>query len=61
MAALIWWIGENERVPRRKIRDHLNPVEFYDGKEFSKRYRFSKESVMRLNKKIEPAIRHGSD
>ncbi len=61
MVALFRWIGGNERVPRRKIRNHLSPVEFYDGDAFSKRYRFSNESVMRLNKKIEPAIRHGSD
>ncbi len=61
MAAPIWWIGGNERVPRRKIRDFLNSVEFYDGDTFSKSYRFSKEYVIRLNKKIEPAIRHGSD
>ncbi len=56
MAAPIWWIGGNERVPRRKIRDFLNSVEFYDGDTFSKSYRYSKESVIRLNKKIEPAI-----
>uniref|UniRef100_A0A671MZD7 DDE Tnp4 domain-containing protein n=1 Tax=Sinocyclocheilus anshuiensis TaxID=1608454 RepID=A0A671MZD7_9TELE len=43
-------------VPRRKIRDRLNPVEFYDGDEFSKRYRFSKESVMRLNQTIETLL-----
>lgn len=61
MAALIWWIDENERVPRRKIRDLLNPVECYDCEEFSRRYRFNKETAIRLSEKIEPAIRHGTD
>ena len=50
-----------ERVLGRKIRDRLNPIEFYDNSEFSQRYRFTKESVIYLNRKVGPAIKHGSE
>ncbi|XP_016300735.1 putative nuclease HARBI1 [Sinocyclocheilus anshuiensis] len=42
------------------MRDE-NDSEIQTEEKDMKRYRFSKESVMRLNQKIEPAIRHGSD
>ena len=54
-------MGLEERFPRRKIRDRLNPIEFYDNSEFSHRYRFKKESVIYLNGKVGPAIKHGSE
>ena len=54
-------MGLEERVPHRKFRDRLNPFEFYDNSEFSQRYRFSKESVIYLNGKVGPAIKHGSE
>nr|CAI5854434.1 unnamed protein product [Callosobruchus analis]CAI5858474.1 unnamed protein product [Callosobruchus analis]CAI5863380.1 unnamed protein product [Callosobruchus analis] len=31
------------RVPRRYIRDMENPLELYNGREFKKRFRFSKD------------------
>lgn len=34
------------RLPKRYIRDAQNPFEFYRGHEFSRRFRFTKESVM---------------
>jgi len=37
--------NQPERVPKRYIRDALNPFEFYDELQFKRRYRFSKESV----------------
>lgn len=61
MAAYIRWLHENERVHRRKIRDRLNPFEKFDFAEFRRRYRFTKESVMRIIDKIGPEIEHGSD
>lgn len=33
------------RVPKRYIRDGHNPFQFYDEKEFKRRFRFSKEAV----------------
>lgn len=33
------------RVPKRYIRDGYNPFQFYDNKEFKRRFRFSKEAV----------------
>lgn len=35
-----------ERVRKRYIRDGLNPFEFYNNKEFKKRYRFNKQSIL---------------
>jgi len=34
------------RIGKRYIRDAQNPFEFYNGREFKKRFRFSKDSVM---------------
>ena len=61
MAAYLRWMALEERVPRRKIRDRLNPMEFYENSEFSQRYRFTKESVICLNGKVGPAIKHQSE
>ncbi|XP_060846164.1 uncharacterized protein LOC132925817 [Rhopalosiphum padi] len=36
----------NERVPKRYIRDMQNPIDFYDDKEFFNRFRFSKTTVL---------------
>ena len=61
MTAYLLWKDQNDRVPQRVIRDRLNPVEFYDNDEFSRRYHFSKDSVMQLERKVAPTIKHGSD
>ena len=61
MAAFLRWIEENDEVPRRKLRDRLNPLEFYDAEEFLVRYRFTKETVLELNRKTGPTVKHGSD
>lgn len=39
---------ENEqiRAPKRYIRDTENPFEFFNEREFKKRFRFSKESII---------------
>lgn len=39
---------ENEqiRAPKRYIRDKENPFEFFNEREFKKRFRFSKDSVI---------------
>lgn len=34
------------RAPKRYFRDYQNPFEFYNDKEFKRRFRFSKNSVM---------------
>uniref|UniRef100_A0A673ZYN2 DDE Tnp4 domain-containing protein n=1 Tax=Salmo trutta TaxID=8032 RepID=A0A673ZYN2_SALTR len=57
MAAYLLWRDQNDRVPQRIIRDRLIPVEFYDNDEFSRRYRFSKDSVMQLERKVGPNIK----
>ncbi|CAI6354784.1 unnamed protein product [Macrosiphum euphorbiae] len=42
----VQFINEDEdRIVRRYIRDHENPMEFFTSMEFYKRYRFSKEIV----------------
>ncbi|CAH1372785.1 unnamed protein product [Tenebrio molitor] len=33
-------------IPKRYIRDALNPLEFYRDVEFKRRYRFSKDAVL---------------
>lgn len=54
MAAFLRWVEENSKVPQRKLRDRLNPVEFYGAAEFLTRYQFSKETVVELTRKIAP-------
>ncbi len=61
MAAFLRWIEQNNQVPRRKLRDRLNPVEFYDAAEFLSTYRFSKETVLDLNRKTGPTVKRGSE
>lgn len=34
------------RVPKRYIRDWINPFEFYSEREFKRRFRFKKDSVL---------------
>lgn len=34
------------RAPKRYIRDWINPFEFYDNREFKRRFRFSKQSIL---------------
>ncbi|XP_018374684.1 PREDICTED: uncharacterized protein LOC108768661 [Trachymyrmex cornetzi] len=34
------------RAPKRYLRDKQNPFEFFNEREFKKRFRFSKDSVM---------------
>ncbi|CAI6377409.1 unnamed protein product [Macrosiphum euphorbiae] len=38
----------NERVPKRFIRDMQNPIDFYDDKEFFNRFRFSKTTILQM-------------
>lgn len=45
------------RAPKRYIRDGHNPFEFYDEKEFKRRFRFSKEAVLHgLLPKVEEGL-----
>lgn len=45
------------RAPKRYIRDGHNPFQFYDEKEFKRRFRFSKEAVMHgLLPKVEEGL-----
>lgn len=44
-----------------KLRDRLNPTEFYEAAALLSRYWFFKESVMGLNRKIGPTVTHGSE
>ncbi len=60
MAACLRWLEENNQIPRRKLRDRLNPIEFYDAAEFLSRYRFTKDTVIELNRKTGPTVRHSS-
>lgn len=34
------------RLPKKYIRDATNPLEFYSNKEFKKRYRFEKQTII---------------
>jgi len=34
------------RAPKKYIRDWVNPFEFYSNREFKRRFRFNKESVL---------------
>lgn len=61
MTAYLCWIGIEETVNRRKIKDKLNPIEFYANNELPQRYRFTKESVIYLNGKVGLAIKHGTE
>ncbi|XP_020299384.1 putative nuclease HARBI1, partial [Pseudomyrmex gracilis] len=36
----------NVRVPKRYIRDWINPFQFYSNREFKRRFRFNKESIL---------------
>lgn len=54
-------LDDNERhhvrAPKRYIRDWINPFEFYSNKEFKRRFRFNKESVLHgILPKIEEGI-----
>uniref|UniRef100_A0A3B4V1M9 DDE Tnp4 domain-containing protein n=1 Tax=Seriola dumerili TaxID=41447 RepID=A0A3B4V1M9_SERDU len=60
MAAFLRWINQN-RVPQRKLRDRLNPLEFYDKDEFLSRYSFTKETRLELGRWIGPTVKHRSD
>ncbi len=60
MAAFLRWLEENNQIPQRKLRDRLNPIEFCDAAEFLSRYQFTKDTVIELNRKIGPTVRHSS-
>lgn len=61
MPAFLRWIEQNNKFPRRELRDTLCSIEFYDAAEFLSRYWFSKETVMELNRKIGPTVKCGSE
>jgi len=51
------------RAPKKYIRDWVNPFEFYSNREFKRRFRFNKESVLygilklkKLKSKIEERL-----
>uniref|UniRef100_A0A3B4V1Z8 DDE Tnp4 domain-containing protein n=1 Tax=Seriola dumerili TaxID=41447 RepID=A0A3B4V1Z8_SERDU len=44
-----------------KLRDRLNPLEFYDKDEFLSRYSFTKETRLELGRWIGPTVKHRSD
>ncbi len=54
-------LSKNNQVPQRKLRDRLNPLEFYDEDEFLLRYRCTKETVLELNRKTGSTVKNGSD
>uniref|UniRef100_A0A3B4X327 DDE Tnp4 domain-containing protein n=1 Tax=Seriola lalandi dorsalis TaxID=1841481 RepID=A0A3B4X327_SERLL len=60
MVAFLRWINLNP-VPQRKLKDRLNPLEFYDEDEFLSRYPFTKETRLELNRRIGPTVKHRSD
>lgn len=49
------------RAPKRYIRDWVNPFEFYSNREFKRRFRFNKDSVLYgIQPKIEEGFRNNN-
>lgn len=58
--------NNENRVVRRYVRDTENPFVYYNGREFQKRYRFSKENVRDVllpfvNQQLQHNEEHGNE
>lgn len=58
MVLVLKWIKQNYDVPKRKLRERLSPIEFYDEAQFLVGYQFTKGTILEVNRKVGQTVKH---